>query len=84
MLTRSVPNAPPGAALTSLEVQILDRLMADKYKSKRGHETLGNYLTRIAKLGGYLARNRTHRPAIPSYGVAFHASPMSQLGITRY
>ena len=40
MLTRSAPNAPPEAALTSLEVQILDRLVPDKCMSKLTQDTL--------------------------------------------
>ena len=62
MLTRSVPNAPPEAALTSLEVRILDHLVPDKRMSKLSHENLGSYLTKIAKLGGYLARKKDPPP----------------------
>ena len=62
MLTRSAANAPPEVALTSLEVQILDRLVPDKCASKRSQETLGSYLTKIAKLGGYLARKKDRPP----------------------
>jgi hypothetical protein len=54
MLNRSVPNALPTLALTVTEIAVLDRLVSDKPKARR--KTLSHYLTKIARLGGYLAR----------------------------
>jgi hypothetical protein len=54
MLNRSSPDALPTLALTATEIAMLDRLVNDKPKT-RG-KTLSHYLTKIARLGGYLAR----------------------------
>jgi hypothetical protein len=54
MLNRSVPEALPTLALTATEIAVLDRLVNDKPQSRR--KTLSHYLTKIARLGGYLAR----------------------------
>ena len=56
MINRSVPNAEPGLALTKVETRLLDQLVPDTaYRPPRG-KTLSHYLTKIARLGGYLAR----------------------------
>jgi hypothetical protein len=55
MLNRSIEAAPPSFALTPLEVQLLDRLVADKDTSS-GRKSASDYLRKIAQLGGYLAR----------------------------
>ena len=54
MLNRSAPNALPTLALTVTEIGVLDRLVNDKPPPRR--KTLSHYLTKIARLGGYLAR----------------------------
>jgi hypothetical protein len=54
MLNRSVPDALPTLALTATEIAVLDRLVNDKPQARR--KTLAHYLTKIARLGGYLAR----------------------------
>jgi hypothetical protein len=54
MLNRSAPDAPPNLALSDTEISVLDRLVSDKSGSRR--KTLSDYLTKIARLGGYLAR----------------------------
>ena len=54
MLNRSAPDALPALALTATEIAVLDRLMSDKPQTRR--KTLSHYLTKIARLGGYLAR----------------------------
>jgi hypothetical protein len=54
MLNRSAPGAPPTLALTATEIGVLDRLVNDKPKARQ--KTLSHYLTKIARLGGYLAR----------------------------
>jgi hypothetical protein len=54
MLNRSAPDALPTLALTVTEIAVLDRLVNDKLQARR--KTLSHYLTKIARLGGYLAR----------------------------
>jgi Transposase DNA-binding len=54
MLNRSVPDAQPTLALTATEIALLDRLVSDRPQARR--KSLSHYLTKIAKLGGYLAR----------------------------
>jgi hypothetical protein len=54
MLNRSMPDAPPTLALTEVEIALLDQLVKDRNSHRR--KTLGHYLIKIARLGGYLAR----------------------------
>jgi hypothetical protein len=54
MLNRAAPDALPTLALTATEIAVLDRLVSDKPQARR--KTLSHYLTKIARLGGYLAR----------------------------
>jgi Transposase DNA-binding len=54
MLNRSAPDALPTLALTATEIAVLDHLVNDKPQARR--KTLSHYLTKIARLGGYLAR----------------------------
>lgn len=55
MLARVAPQAPATAALCEREIQLLDRLVKDTGETAV-RKTLGRYLTKIARLGGYLAR----------------------------
>ena len=54
MLNRTAPDARPDLALTSAEIRLLDNVVADRPPVAR--MTLSHYLTKIARLGGYLAR----------------------------
>ena len=54
MLNRSVPEAPPQLVFTILELRLLDALVKDS--TETGDKTLPAYLTKLARLGGYLAR----------------------------
>jgi hypothetical protein len=56
MLNRSSPDASPALALTEAEIGLLDHLVKDKDQKLRRRKTLSHYLTKIARLGGYLAR----------------------------
>ena len=56
MLNRSVPDAPPGLALTEAEIGLLDQVTKDNDQRPLRRKTLSHYLTKIARLGGYLAR----------------------------
>lgn len=55
MINRTQPQAAPTIALTQLELDLLDRLFPEKKKTTLV-PSLGIYLVRIARLGGYLAR----------------------------
>lgn len=55
MINRTDPNASPDIALTELESRLLDELVKDS-KRDSPRPTLSLYLTKIARLGGYLAR----------------------------
>ena len=59
MVGRSAPDAEPGLALTDREVALLDQLVPDKAPRAR---TLALYLTKVARLGGYLARGSDPPP----------------------
>ena len=56
MLNRSAPDAPPNLALTDVEIALLDHLVKDKGQKSFQRKPLSHYLTKIARLGGYLAR----------------------------
>jgi hypothetical protein len=56
MINRATPDAEPELALTETETELLDRLVPDKAHEPQRAKTLSNYLTKIARLGGYLAR----------------------------
>jgi len=56
MLNRVNPDAPPDLALTQSEIDLLDKLVADKSKGRLAIKTISHYLIKLAKLGGYLAR----------------------------
>lgn len=56
MLNRSSPDASPALALTEAEIGLLDHLVKDKDQKPLRRRTLSHYLTKIARLGGYLAR----------------------------
>ena len=56
MLNRTAPKAPAKLALTDTEISLLDALSKDKGRKQQREKTLSHYLTKIAKLGGYLAR----------------------------
>jgi len=62
MINRSAPDAAPGVALTKLEIELLDRLVKDKRPRSSRSKTLTDYLAKIARLGGYLARKKDPPP----------------------
>ena len=55
MLARVAPQAPATVALSELEIQLLEKMIKDAGKPV-GRKTLGTYLIKLARLGGYLAR----------------------------
>jgi transposase-like protein len=56
MINRAAPNASPALAFTALEIRLLDQLLKDNQKRSRPKKSISSYVTRLAKLGGYLAR----------------------------
>ena len=54
MLNRSAPDALPTLALEETEIDLLDHLVKDRTLPRE--KTLAHYLTKLARLGGYLAR----------------------------
>jgi hypothetical protein len=54
MLNRSNSNEPPTLMLTKIELALLDQAVPDKAPPLQ--RTLTYYLSKIARLGGYLAR----------------------------
>jgi hypothetical protein len=59
MMNRLYPEARANLALTSLEINLLDQLVKDNPIQKK---RLSYYLTKIAKLGGYLGRTSDPPP----------------------
>jgi len=51
-----MPGAAPETALTENEIKVLDRVIPDPAAARRRRRTLSLYLTKLARLGGYLAR----------------------------
>ena len=62
MINRSAPTADPGIALTEVETRLLDQLVPDTHGRQHHERTLSSYLTKIARLGGYLARTSDPPP----------------------
>lgn len=56
MLNRTAPEVPPETALTSNDISLLDHLISDTGNRRSQAGTLSLYLTKLARLGGYLAR----------------------------
>jgi len=56
MINHTVSDGEPGLALATAETMLLDRLVPEKGRDPPGGRTLSTYLTKIARLGGYLAR----------------------------
>ena len=62
MMNRVAPAASPLIALTPLETRLLDELLRDDTSKRNRKTTLSRYLTKIARLGGYLARAKDPPP----------------------
>ena len=70
MINRTAPEAPPGLALTPSECHLLDQIVTEKTTPFAKGKPLSAYLIKIARLGGYLARNPIHPQATLSCGGA--------------
>lgn len=62
MLNRAAPDAAPTTALTASEISLLDQLVVDAGSRRCRPGTLSYYLTKLARLGGYLARSNDPPP----------------------
>ena len=65
MANRATPDAPAETALTAAEIEVLDRVAAGAAQPPTTPEperTVSRYLLVIAKLGGYLAREKDPPP----------------------
>jgi hypothetical protein len=62
MTNRIDPDADPELVFTDLELRILNRLLADKPNAQSRQPLLSHYLIKLARLGGYLARNSDPPP----------------------
>jgi hypothetical protein len=56
MMNRSLPAASPTLVFTALEIHLLDQLVKNIGTRQRQRGSLSTYLTKLAQLGGYLAR----------------------------
>ena len=62
MMNRAAPKAAPEVAFTTLEIKLLDQLITDKRDANETTRSLSIYLTKLARLGGYLARANDSPP----------------------
>jgi len=62
MMNRVAPAAAPTVALTPLETHLLDRLLCDETTPPHRRRRFSDYLRKIARLGGYLARAKDPPP----------------------
>ena len=56
MLNRSVSGMPADCVFSETERQLLDHLVPDRQVDRTAKKSLSFYITKLAKLGGYLAR----------------------------
>ena len=56
MMNRAAPSASPEVAFTDTEIKLLDRLVSDKLGDNVRSRPISIYITKLARLGGYLAR----------------------------
>ena len=56
MLNRSVSGMPAGNVFSDTERQLLDHLVPDRHVHRTAKKSLSLYITKLARLGGYLAR----------------------------
>jgi hypothetical protein len=61
-VNRAAPDAAAVLALTRMEITLLDCLVPDQGSARTGRQALSVYLTKVARLGGYLARSKDPPP----------------------
>ncbi len=62
MMNRIVPGLRPGWVFTALELHVLDQVVQDRPNADPRERGLTRYVTKLAQLGGYLARNSDPPP----------------------
>lgn len=62
MISRHSPNASPELAFTNEEINLLDRLVKKKPIEENPNKNLSYYISKVARLGGYLARKSDPPP----------------------
>ncbi len=62
MMNCVAPDAAPEVAFTPQEVRVLDQLVKNKNTSAPAEPSLATSLTKVARLGGYLARGSDPPP----------------------
>jgi hypothetical protein len=62
MLNRSSTHLPPNTVFSDTECQLLDQLVPDRPKDRSQKRSLSFYITKVARLGGYLARSSDPPP----------------------
>jgi hypothetical protein len=62
MMNRVAPSSSPSVAFTRVETHLLDALIPHETTKRRRESTLSPYLTKVARLGGYLARAKDPPP----------------------
>ena len=56
MMQRAAPDAVAKLVFTNTEIALLDRLIPSKQSAPPNPRTFSSYLTKVARLGGYMAR----------------------------
>ena len=64
MIARAAPDEPPEVAFTRSEIEVMDDLVPDAGNRRCRTGTLAFYITKLARLGGYLARASDPPPGI--------------------
>ncbi len=82
MTHRIAPDADPELVFTDLELRILDRLVNDKPTAHPRQHLLSHYLIKLARLGGYLARNSDSPPGNETIWKGLTRLVDIQLGVT--
>ena len=62
MINRSASNAPVHAVFSDTDCRLLDALVPDLDRHRDLKKPLSSYITKVARLGGYLARTRDSPP----------------------
>jgi len=64
MLNRSASEMPAGSAFSETETRLLNHLVPDRPADSAANRSLSFYITKLARLGGYLARAGDPPPGI--------------------
>jgi len=62
MINRSAPAVPAAVVFTATEQRLLDHLVPDRHRCRANGKGLSSYITKVARLGGYLDRKSDPPP----------------------